>query len=230
MKNFQNEEECLKEETKLIEKYGFSWNNTGTLCNIVKDNEEIRYLARISSKNKISKKVYQYDLEGNFIKEWNSVTEAVKICKCDVYNAFKTSSKNRSAGGYLWTDYKSLKINKIKNKNKTKKIYQFALNGKLIKIWDSANQASKELNINYSSIRNCLIGLSKTAFGFIWDYDNEINISNIANYEIYENNNLIYSSILLKDCANFLNCKAETLSVYIRRGKPFKEFTIINKI
>ena len=65
----------------------------------------------------------------------------------------------------------------------SKKICQISLDGKLIKIWDSATEASNELNINISSISNVCNrkkrrkggDVSKTAGGCVWvfekDYD-----------------------------------------------------------
>ena len=50
-----------------------------------------------------AKKVLQYDLEGNFIKEWNSATEAgecLGILQQSISNC--RSGKTKTAGGYIW--------------------------------------------------------------------------------------------------------------------------------
>jgi nucleosome binding factor SPN SPT16 subunit len=59
----------------------------------------------IDRNNKISKKlsksVLQYDLEGNFIKEWSSVTEARKqtnISKIDKV----ARGEGKTSGGFRW--------------------------------------------------------------------------------------------------------------------------------
>lgn len=49
-----------------------------------------------------------------------------------------------------------------------KKVVQYDINMNIVKIWDSTSDASKELNINKSSINNCCAGRYKTAGGFIW--------------------------------------------------------------
>jgi hypothetical protein len=46
------------------------------------------------------KPISQYDLEGNFVKEWSSITEAKKHIKADI-NAFLLG-KQKTAGGFLW--------------------------------------------------------------------------------------------------------------------------------
>lgn len=79
---------------------------------------------------------------------------------------------------------KSKKTKSLISKSLKKKIYQFNLEGKLIKIWNSLKDAElkHEGNIN----RN-LMGLTKQAGGFIWLRENEIDklndkINKIKNY------------------------------------------------
>ena len=52
-----------------------------------------------------SKPVLQYDLEGNFIKEWSSITEAKKNIQGDIYACCYGRQKN--AGGFYW-EYKKV--------------------------------------------------------------------------------------------------------------------------
>lgn len=57
----------------------------------------------------------------------------------------------------------------------SKKVCQINLDGKLVKIWDCATDAAKELNINYTCISMVCSGRRKTTGGFVWvlekDYD-----------------------------------------------------------
>ena len=57
-------------------------------------------------------------------------------------------------------------------KSKTIKmpISQYSKNKRLIKHWDSATDAARELNYDQSYISKCCKGLLKTAYGFIWKY------------------------------------------------------------
>lgn len=56
---------------------------------------------------------------------------------------------------------------------KIKQVAQYDKNMNLVKIWDSSEQASKEMKIGYSSLRACLCGKVKTSHGFIWKYIKE---------------------------------------------------------
>lgn len=49
-------------------------------------------------------------------------------------------------------------------------ILQYDLNGNFLKEWDTVTNASKELGIKRTTISANLIGLNKTAKGFIWKY------------------------------------------------------------
>lgn len=55
-------------------------------------------------------------------------------------------------------------------KLRCKKIYQYAIDGTLIKIWDSVKEAQKEYNNTH--IADCARGERKTSSGFIWKYGN----------------------------------------------------------
>lgn len=51
-----------------------------------------------------------------------------------------------------------------------KSIYQYDLNGVMIKKWDSVREASREINVSHSNIIACLNGRQKTCKKFIWRY------------------------------------------------------------
>lgn len=57
-----------------------------------------------------------------------------------------------------------------KHNPNSKKVLQFSLDGKLIKIWDSVINASIKLNIDNSSICKVCNGKAKTAGKFKWKY------------------------------------------------------------
>ena len=53
-----------------------------------------------------SKEVYQYTLDGKFIKKWNCMSEANKfynLKSCGVQSASNPNNRKKTAAGYLWT-------------------------------------------------------------------------------------------------------------------------------
>lgn len=56
---------------------------------------------RIGKENKLSKKVNQYDLQGNYIKTWNCVEEARKVLHISNISSVCNGKRNK-AGGFIW--------------------------------------------------------------------------------------------------------------------------------
>lgn len=58
-----------------------------------------------------------------------------------------------------------------------KSIIQLDLQNNFIRVWDSATQVEKELNIYATSITACCKGRLKTAYGYLWKYkENNTNL------------------------------------------------------
>lgn len=132
--------------------------------------------------DKISKAIGQYNLNGEFIKKWDSITEAKKHIKGDILSCCQ--HKQKTAGGFIWEYYiDTLNINvNLTNKhtgvkktdkwvkNKYKPINQYDLEGNFIREWESMKQIVKELNYSQSGISNCCRGIYKQANNYIWKF------------------------------------------------------------
>ena len=59
----------------------------------------------------------------------------------------------------------------------SKRICQISLNGELIKIWDSATDASDGLGVDQASISMVCKGKRKTAGGFVWVHEKDYDLS-----------------------------------------------------
>ena len=120
--------------------------------------------------------VVQYSLDGEFIKEWESATAVETELGIDRSSIGKCcKEKAVCAGGFVWR-YKGDKFY-LKPYIKFKPVYQFSLNGVLIKRWNMIEEASKELDIDRSGISACCNGKCKTFYGFVWSYDNNFVLS-----------------------------------------------------
>jgi len=62
--------------------------------------------------------------------------------------------------------------NKNQSRGYEKKVYQYDLQGNLIKIWNSVRVISRELNYKASDISSCCLNKQyrKTAYGYKWSY------------------------------------------------------------
>jgi hypothetical protein len=122
-----------------------------------------------------SRPILQYDLEGNFIKEWASGKQFAESNGLSGGTFITACLKGRAKTAYksLWR-YKTLnyphKISPAVLEYEKMKITQYSIDGEFIKEWDSILEAAKTLNIRQQNIVNNLKGRSKSAYNFIWEY------------------------------------------------------------
>ena len=92
-----------------------------------------------------SKKVFQFDLDGNFLNTFYGITAASRITdisSTSIRNCCHGTSK--SAGGFLWSFSKKVKVPKYKQ---TKIVKKYDKNHILIKTYRSMSEAKKEEKI-----------------------------------------------------------------------------------
>lgn len=143
-----------------------------------------------------SKIIYQFDVKGNFIKNYTCIEEAyedLKISKGNIHSALNGS--RNIAGGFRWS-YSNKPNDIIKNKTgrpigsknsskikrkhvniTTVQVLQKSLDGSLIKIWDSAKDAAEELSLSKGMIQHFINGRSSkdNYGGFVWVKGNKVN-------------------------------------------------------
>lgn len=127
-----------------------------------------------------NKPVLQYDLNGNFIREFKGISYAKKLTKVNkIIDCCKL--RRKSAGGFQWRykeDNKFLK--KIKKytpdttyfKSLYKPVLQYDLDGNFIKEYYSLSEAAKSIGKYHPLIRMCCILKNKSAYSFQWRYKN----------------------------------------------------------
>lgn len=126
--------------------------------------------------------VYQYDLQGNFIKEWNKVcdiTEKLHYDKSGI-NKICREKNGYTYKGFQWR-YKdeiidpNINIGKARIREGIYKIDQYSLDGIFIKTWDNARKAALYLGMRDGGrILNCCKNIQNQCMGFKWKYHNEI--------------------------------------------------------
>lgn len=119
---------------------------------------------------KMCKEVYQYDLNGNFVKKWESVAQAKKELKIRHISEC-CNGQMLTAGGFVW-NYDNV-FKPIIYKSKKRVVKQYDLNGIFLKQWDSIAKVEKVLGFNNRNICACCRHKRPTAYGFIWKYANE---------------------------------------------------------
>lgn len=125
-------------------------------------------------KDVLGKEVYQYDLNGNFIKKYASLHDAAK--SVDGYPINISNCCNNKPGWYsykkyMWSFTETSKVEKYIDRS-NKPIQQLDLLGNVINTFDSVKSASIKTGISASSISSLAKGnrARKTAGGFKWKY------------------------------------------------------------
>lgn len=115
-----------------------------------------------------NKKIYQYSLDGNFIKKWNSISECSFTLKLD-NSCLSKAAKGEliKHGDFMWRYVKHNKINPYHD-NKSTPILQKTINNIKIKKWNSINEIEKKLKYDVSNII-ASIKRNGTAYGYRWE-------------------------------------------------------------
>jgi hypothetical protein len=126
--------------------------------------------------DKSVKKINQYTLEGKFIEQWNSISEAGKKLNLNESSIGKCCRKEPSThqiGGFIWRYSNDVigqsDISSINYKSK-KIIEQYTLEGKYLNTYESISYAANAINSVSTNISKCCSGKRKSAGGYIWKY------------------------------------------------------------
>jgi len=177
---FSNDRMYIGEKEKeFIKLYGRINLGTGTLANLT-DGGELTYeeyntYNKQLEKNSSASKCLQYDLEGNFIREWDCIkciegfnTDKIKDCSLRNKNKNYQSDIYRTSQNYIWLKYVnnySLKIKPLPFTNnsilRSEIIIQTDLNGNIIEIYNGQYKCAKKLNINIQTLKTCIKSKTK---------------------------------------------------------------------
>ncbi len=116
--------------------------------------------------------VNQYDLQGNLLQHFSSVSEAAKSMRIKVPDLkMVLINKEKQIKGFVFRYETDTYGGEYANFSKTKKVSQYSVEGILLKTYDSVIQAYNETGINANSISKCALFEKRFASGFVWRYE-----------------------------------------------------------
>lgn len=125
--------------------------------------------------NNLKKKISQYTLDGIFIRTWDSITEASRELKLTSINQCLLGT-SKYCGGFQWKYYNESTDNIESIQTVEKTVYQFDLQGNLLKVWKSITLASQQFTNSQSmkvSISRVCLGQQSQANGYFWSFKNK---------------------------------------------------------
>uniref|UniRef100_UPI00345BC3E1 NUMOD1 domain-containing DNA-binding protein n=1 Tax=uncultured Polaribacter sp. TaxID=174711 RepID=UPI00345BC3E1 len=185
-RKLNHENDSLKEKKvkfhEAISTYGadaFIWTQIDTAETINElAKKEKKYVLEYNSKvdgynsdngGGIKKHVYQYSLNGDFLKMFDCLEKAGTDVNAKKQQISRACLNKKTSKGFFWSyDYVE-KFEPAKDYRK-KVVQQFTLDGNFVCKYNSVAEASKQTNCNTSSIAKVCRGERKTAGGFNWAY------------------------------------------------------------
>jgi hypothetical protein len=121
------------------------------------------------------KNVYQYDICGNFINSYPSITEAAKNINGSTSAISKVCKKElKMHKGFIWRYEQCIFTNEelveLTTNAKNRKVSQYDMDDRYIATFKSIAEASKITNTNPSNIVSCCNGNYKYANNYRWKY------------------------------------------------------------
>lgn len=175
-------------------------------------------------------KIYQFNLNGNFISEWESASSIRRFFDSHIQMNDIISNK-RSFAGYLWSYNPKINIEEYKLHTKGGFITQYDENLNFIKKFSSAKEASIELKISLNKITMSIF--RKTKINNFYFLKSDFNIKEIFNKQIeyvyrqtkiflYDNTgnfNKVFKSI--NECIKYFNISCDKLKNIIKNKKLY---------
>lgn len=126
-----------------------------------------------------SQRVKQYDLDGNFIKEYETIAQACKetgVSQPKVTLVCK--GRRKTTGGFIWKYSNDKHLSSSRNntydpeKDKNaKRVLQYDKNGRFIKEYYSINDVVRQNpKMMRSAIQQNLKGNTKSSYGYVWKF------------------------------------------------------------
>lgn len=174
-------EDTRRKQMESMRKYYITHNNSNKGITISEDrkqkiskNNAKYWLGKKLPKDMIenmSKRILQYSMTGEFIKEWASISEAERVIGAHSISMV-CNNKINFAKNFIWRFKYNDNFEKYINvdfgiRANSKSVLQYSKDGFLIKEWQSMTLAQNELNIKNIS-RSC--HSNTTSGGFIWKF------------------------------------------------------------
>lgn len=171
------------------------------------------------------RQVLQFDLNNNFLKEFESLSQAERETGIETPHIHRVSKGNRlTAGGYIWK-YKEGDPDRINNLNKHYTIVQqYDLNNNFLAEYKSVKEAVEKTGSSQTGILYCFRGIQKTCNGYIWKKNrggkkiSQVTLKRMVNNFFKETNKTITEEILIEKIKKYFTKRSIIFeNIYIEK-------------
>lgn len=126
------------------------------------------YPIKSQERKRSNSPIYQYDLEGNFLRSFKNSKEAKEACGLKQNRLSNAINLNQSCGGYFWSWEKVNKLEVPQNFNphKKRKVGRYDSEGNLLETFDTVRSCRKQ----YGNVDKVLKGAASHCKGFKFKY------------------------------------------------------------
>lgn len=190
----------------------------------------------VGKDNPKSKPIYQYDLDGNFIKEWENAQVASKtlgILVATIYQSCKgTIDKPKMAGGYIWSYIKTDNMGKytpaIPYYSEKYSILQINKNFEIVERYPNIYHV-KEPEYDKGSVTDCCKRKRLVHNDYYWCYEKDYNAEKFKKYiydKLKEKGN-VYQKIICQCDFDGKILNEYYNGTYAEKSTGFKKYTIL---
>lgn len=189
--------------------------------------------------------VYQYDMDGKFIRFWEDIKDVVHEYDLDYNKIVEVCNGNRrKTGNWVFRFEPDNNIKPCHTINTEYPILQFSMDGEIVKRWNNISEAAKSRKpkkYHSTKIKECCNHDRISIYGYFWLYEDDYNdnpeyldelVSNYHNSTVYKlenytveqydlNNNLINTYDNFLDMQEKLGIKRHDMlnCLYCAEGK-----------
>ena len=150
LKVFDTPEEAFALEAKLVTKEFISRPDT---YNMILGG----YIPPITAKT-----IYQFDIQGNLIKTWESIKSIVEFYNCNKDRITMCIKDKRSFDNSYWSEQNSISVNSYRISSRDA-VFQYNSNGLLLNSFKNITEASQKLDLDAKAITTAVFEKHKCA-------------------------------------------------------------------
>ena len=160
-----------------------------------------------------SKTIYQFDLEGNVIKKWDSIISITKFFKCNKDRIYMCIKDKRSFNNNYWAEVDTINVEEYRISAR-EAVFQYNTEGTLLNSFKNVQEAAQKLDLDKQAISSAIFEKHKYAGYYFLHSNNDINeVINNINSRKLRNQTVVYRYLKTGDFDSKYNSLSEAARI-----------------